>query len=123
MRRQTSRDEKFPCRFWGPDRRQLALHEIDCLDAVRSLIDRGNSRIAHELGGPCLLDKVHAAIYLHADRGGLGGDIRAIATGVNSAFRSCAIIFAATDADVTLPGFEQVCGDPSMSVSLRGPIA
>ena len=55
--------------------RQLALHEIDRVDAVRAFVDRRDAGIAHVLGRPGLLDESHAAMDLDADRRRLVADV------------------------------------------------
>ena len=55
--------------------RQLALHEVDRLDAVGALVDRGDARVAIMLRRAGLLDEAHAAMHLHAERGDLVADV------------------------------------------------
>ena len=55
--------------------RQLALHEVDRVDAVRAFVDRRDAGIAHMLGRPGLLDEAHAAMDLDADRCRLVADV------------------------------------------------
>ena len=56
-------------------KRQLALDEVDRLDAVRSLVDRGDARIAEILRRARLFDEAHAAVDLHAERSDLVADV------------------------------------------------
>ena len=49
--------------------REFAADQIIRLDAVRSLIDRCNSRVAQVLRGTRFLDIPHAAMHLNAGRG------------------------------------------------------
>src|SRR5215468_9260803 len=51
--------------------RKLAGDQVDRLDAVRSLVDRRDARIAQMLCGAGLLHVAHAAVHLHAERGDL----------------------------------------------------
>ena len=55
--------------------RQLALDEVDRLDAVCALVDRGDARIAEELRRAGFFDVAHAAVDLHAERGDLVADV------------------------------------------------
>ena len=48
---------------------QLAADQVDRLDAVRALVDRGDARVAVELRDARLLDVAHAAVDLDAERG------------------------------------------------------
>ena len=57
--------------------RQLAGDEIDRLDAVGALIDRGDPGVAQIARGTRLLDKAHAAMDLNAHRGGIDANIGA----------------------------------------------
>ena len=56
-------------------KRQLAGDEVDRLDAVGALVDRGNARVAVMLRRAGLLDVAHAAVHLHAERGDLAADV------------------------------------------------
>jgi hypothetical protein len=71
---------------------EFARHEVDRLDAVGALIDRGDARVAIMLGGAGLLDEAHAAMDLHAEIGHLVADVggEAFAIGVSSAPRAAA---------------------------------
>ena len=62
--------DDFPAR-----ERQLALHEIDRLNAVGALVDRRDPRVAHVLGRARLLDIAHAAMHLNAERGDFVADV------------------------------------------------
>ena len=58
-----------------PAKRQLALHEIDRVDAIRAFVNRGDTRITHMLRRAGLLDEAHAAMDLDADRCRLVADV------------------------------------------------
>ena len=51
----------------------LAANQIDSLDTVGALVDRGDAGVAIVLGRAGLLDEAHAAVHLHAH----GGDLDA----------------------------------------------
>ena len=55
--------------------RHLARHQIERLDAVGALVDRGDAGVAVMLGGAGLLDEAHAAVHLHAEGSHLDADI------------------------------------------------
>ena len=50
---------------------ELATSEIDRLDAVGALVDRGDTGVAEMLRSAGLLDEAHAAVDLHTDGGEL----------------------------------------------------
>jgi pimeloyl-ACP methyl ester carboxylesterase len=54
---------------------QLAADQVDGLDAVGALVDRGDAGVAIVLGRAGLLDEAHAAVDLHALRGHLDADV------------------------------------------------
>ena len=56
-------------------KRQLAGDEIDRLNAVGALVDRGDARVAIKLRRTGFLDEAHAAMHLHAERGYFDADI------------------------------------------------
>ena len=56
-------------------KRQLAGDEIDRLNAVGALVDRGDARVAIKLRRAGFLDEAHAAMHLHAERGHFDADI------------------------------------------------
>jgi hypothetical protein len=56
-------------------RRELARHQIDRLDAIGAFVDRGDARVAIVLRGAGFLDKTHAAVDLHAERGDFIADV------------------------------------------------
>ena len=47
---------------------ELATSEVDRLDAVGALVDRGDAGVAEMLRSAGLLDEAHAAVDLNADR-------------------------------------------------------
>ena len=55
--------------------RQLAGDEVDRLDAVGALVDRGDARVTIELRHAGLLDKTHAVTHLHAERRNFDADV------------------------------------------------
>ena len=55
--------------------RHLAADQIERLDAVGALVDRGDARVAQVLRRAGFLDEAHAAVHLHAERGDLDADV------------------------------------------------
>ncbi len=58
-----------------PAKRQLALDEVDRLDAIGALVNRRDARIAHVLRRAGLFDEAHAAVDLDAERGRFVADV------------------------------------------------
>ena len=56
---------------------ELAADEVDGLDAVGALVDRGDADVAEVLGDAGLLDVAHAAVDLHGERRQLDADVGA----------------------------------------------
>ena len=48
--------------------RKLSRDQIDRLDSIGSLVDRGDAGIAVVLSGAGFLDVAHAAVHLNAER-------------------------------------------------------
>ena len=65
------------CYHSSAPHRDLAHDQVDGLDAVGALVDRGDPAVAQILGHAGLLDVAHAPVNLHADRGQLDAKVGA----------------------------------------------
>ena len=63
-----------PHRFAARER-QLAVHQVNAVDAVGAFVDRGDPGVPHVLRRAGLFDEAHAAVDLHAERGRFVADV------------------------------------------------